>query len=97
MSANIPSSTDDPDTVYGAAKTRGLIELRRFILRLCPSCEPSGDTLCGLNYPHRRTMLVLLFCSVPVKGMHPWVVGLRELKSHKREGLSMLRHIASYL
>jgi hypothetical protein len=57
---------------------------------------PSAATLCGLNYPHRRAMLALLFCKIPVRDMPPLVMGLRQLKGYRREGMSMLRHIASY-
>jgi hypothetical protein len=48
---------------------QGLVELQRDILRLCPACEPSAATLYGLNYPHRRAMLALLFCKIPVRDM----------------------------
>jgi hypothetical protein len=42
-------------------------------------------------------MLALLFCKIPVRDMPPLVMGLRGLKGYRREGMSMLRHIASYL
>jgi hypothetical protein len=66
---NLLLDADDPDesnTVYNAVRTR-LVELQRDILRLCPACEPSAATLYGLNYPHRRAMLALLFCKIPVR------------------------------
>jgi hypothetical protein len=47
-----------------------------FILRHMSRLRASGDTLCGLNYPHRRAMLVLLFSEIP-SDMHPLVAWLR--------------------
>jgi hypothetical protein len=40
-------------TVYTCRQTKGLVELQRDILRLCP-CEPSAATLYGLNYHTAR-------------------------------------------
>jgi hypothetical protein len=45
----------------------------------------SAATLCELNYPHRRAMLALLFCKIPVRDI-PLVMGLRQLKGYRREG-----------
>ena len=97
-SANIPRSTTEPTkTVYAAAKTRGLVELQRSILLLCPACEPSGSALCQLNYMHRRALLVLLFVVIQPKNMQPLMKWLRQLRSNRPEGMGMLRLIASYL
>jgi hypothetical protein len=54
-------------------------------------------TLRELNYPPRRAMLVLLFGTIRARDMHPLVVGLRQLRGSQREGVGLLRHIASYL
>jgi hypothetical protein len=43
-------------------------------------------------------MLALLFCKIPVRDMPPLVMGLgRGLKATGARGMSILRHIASYL
>ena len=62
-----------------------------------PLLRAISDTLRQLNYPHRRAVLVLLFSLIQQRDMQPLVVGLRQLRGHKREGMSLLRHIVSYL
>jgi hypothetical protein len=51
---------------YGVCRRQnnGLVELQRFHPPLCPP-QASAATLCELNYPHRRAMLVLLRSEIP--------------------------------
>jgi ankyrin repeat protein len=92
-SANISPTTSLPDdTVYNAARTKGLVDMQRFILRLCPACEPSDVVLCQLNYMPRRAMLMLLFAEIQVGQVHSLVFGMRQLN-----GTSMLHLMASFL
>jgi hypothetical protein len=62
-SANFPHQPDDPDesnTVYNAVKTRGSSSCSATSSAYAPPASPLPPH-CGLNYPHRRAMLALLF------------------------------------
>jgi ankyrin repeat protein len=95
-SANIPRQDSNNDIIYNNRQDEGWSSCSAS-LRLCPACEPSATTLCELNYPPRRAMLVMLFSVIDVRDQQPLVVGLRQLRRDRRGGMSMLRHIASFL
>jgi hypothetical protein len=60
MIQTIQTIQNERNTVYNPSG-QGLVELQRFILRLCPACEPSGDTLCELNYRTERHACAAVF------------------------------------